>query len=472
MAKKAYFIGLAGKTMAPLAKAFKDWGWEVSGSDQEKIYPPVTDYLKKNKILCQKGYRPDNLSFVPDLIVVGRSALIVDPQNPEYLKAKTLGCPVLSYPEVLQKYLLKKNSVVVAGTYGKTTLTALIAWILLKAGLNPSYMIGGVPLNMADGVKITDSSWSVVEGDETPALWENDPPKFMYYQPKFLLFTATKWDHPEIFKTAKDYQQAFVNLARLLPADGLLVYNWENVEKEIVQTAAGRKISYSFDNQQADWLVKDFSFLPEKTVFKIQGKGKELQLKTTLLGKHNLENICGAVALALEIGIEEKAILSAVQTFKGVKTRLEFLGKFGGRYLFWDFAQHPEKVKGSLEALRERFPSQKIISVFDPSMTGLKYSESLDWYQEAFAKANQVIVSKVSFIKKVGKENRVSGKDIVSAIAKTQPQVFYEPLDEKIIKWLLEKTKQDDIIVFMSSGGLRFTRLIEDTINGLKEPKN
>ncbi|MGB9637310.1 MAG: UDP-N-acetylmuramate--L-alanine ligase, partial [Microgenomates group bacterium] len=340
--KRAYFIGIAGKAMAPLAKTFKDMGWEVSGSDQKKVYPPITTYLEENNIPYFRGYRPENLSFVPDLVVVGRSALIIDPQNPEYLKAKNLGCPVLSYPEVLQKYLIKDNSIVVAGTYGKTTISAILAWILIKAGLNPSYMIGGIPLNMGDGVRITDSVWSVVEGDEPPALLESDLPKFMFYKPKYLILTAVRWDHPEIYKTEEDYLKSFEELVKLLPPNGMLVYNQDNVDEKIFKGVKCRKVSYSLNNSQADYFVKEVLTGGEITDFTVQTPKETLWLKTSLLGRHNLENICGAVALAREIGIEEKNFLSAVQTFRGVKTRLEFLGKFGGRYLYWDFAQHPE----------------------------------------------------------------------------------------------------------------------------------
>ncbi len=214
--KKAYFIGVAGKTMGPLAKAFKDLGWDVSGSDHKGIYPPISSYLMKNKISYIEGYEAKNVPQDADLVVAGRSALMVDDHNAEYFKAKALNLPIFSYPEVLRKYLIKKNSIVVAGTYGKTTISSLVTWILINAGLNPSFMVGGIPLNMEDGVKITNSEYSVVEGDEPPALFPDDTPKFMFYKPKYLLLTATYWDHPEVFKTKEAYLNAFIKLMKLL----------------------------------------------------------------------------------------------------------------------------------------------------------------------------------------------------------------------------------------------------------------
>ncbi len=442
MAKKVYFIGIAGKTMAPLAKAFKDMGWEVSGSDQEKVYPPISTYLEENRISYKRGYRAENVPKDADLVVAGYSALLIDSENPEYKKAQDLKLKIKSFPEVLQEYLIKENSIVVAGTYGKTTLSALIAWILTKAGLNPSYMTGGIPVNLGDGVRITDSLFSVVEGDEVPALRKTDPPKFMFFRPKYLLLTATKHDHPEIYKTPEDYLEAFVKLVGLLPANGILIYNQESVDEKVVNNFAGKKVPYSSVNQP--WV------------------------KTNLLGRHNQENISGAIKLCRELGIKEEVIKDAVESFGGVKTRLEFLGKPGGRFIYWDFSQHPEKVKAALNALRENYPQNQIVCIFDPAMTGLKYQESLDWYPKAFDQADQVIVGKVGFLKEIPKGQRVTGRDIVEAIAQTQPQVFYEPIDEKIKKWLGENTHAGDVIVFMSSGGLRFMNLIDEVIKKLK----
>lgn len=470
MAKKAYFIGIAGKAMGALAKAFKDLGWEVSGSDHKGVYPPISTYLQENGISYTEGYRAENVPSAVDLIVVGRSALMVDPQNPEFLEAQKRKCPVLSYPEALQQYLIKENSLVVAGTYGKTTITGVLVSILTAAGLNPSYMIGGVPIGMKDGVKITDSQYSVVEGDEPPALRETDLPKFMFYRPKFLLLTATKHDHPEIYPTPESYREAFLKLVKLLPPEGILVYNLHEVDSLVVVAFKGLKVSYSLNDSRADWHVENVKKEGSKTFFRVVGK-KELALETSLLGRFNLENLCGAVALAEALGIESEVIARGIADFQGIKTRLEFLGSAGGRFCYWDFAQHPAKVKGSLEAIREHYPHQRITAVFDPAMTGLKHRESLAWYPGAFDAANQVIVGRVSFLKNIAKADRVTGPDLVAAIAKTQPAVFYEPRDEEIINYLIEKTKPGEVIIFMSSGGLRFVNLIKKVINKLKNIK-
>lgn len=433
--------------MAPLAKSFKDLGWEVTGSDQEKVYPPVSTYLQNNNILYCKGYSAKNVPFEADLVVVGRSALLVDSSNPEYLKAKNLGLKTVSYPEVIGEFVVKENSIVIAGTYGKTTISALVAWILTCAKLNPSYMIGGIPLNLIDGVKITNTEWSVVEGDEIPSLFKTDPPKFMFYKPKYLLLTATKWDHPEIYKSEGQYKGAFIKLVELLPPDGLLVYAVDNVDKQVIGKAKCRKVSYSLDNPPVD--------------------NGNIFIRTQLLGKPNLENIYGSFILCKELGIKEEVILKAIETFSGVKTRLEFLGKVDGRYLYWDFAQHPEKVKGSLTALKERYLNQRIICIYDPATTGLKYKESLNWFKKAFDDADLVIIAKVNYISDISKEDRVTGPNLVKVFGRSE-KVVYMPINETIVRWVSENTKNEDVIVFMSSGGLDFTELIENIKGKLK----
>ncbi|MBU2577255.1 hypothetical protein KKA69_00315 [Patescibacteria group bacterium] len=461
---KAYFIGIAGKAMSALANSFRDLGWEAYGSDHKGIYPPVSTYLNEKGIKYFEGYSEDNLPFSVDLVVVGRSALMIDPQNPEYLKAKERGFKVKSYPEVVGEYLIKENSIVVAGTYGKTTTTAILSWILEKAGMNPSFLIGGVPLNFKDGARITDSNYSVVEGDEPPALLKDDPSKFLFYKPKYLLLTATIYDHPEVFKTEEDYLQAFIKLVKLLPEEGFIVYNRENVSPIVLENFSGKKISYSLFSPSADFFLENISF-GETTGFKINGQS----LKTNLLGWHNLENLCAAFALASELGIKTETIKEAIAQFRGVKTRLEFLGKIGGRIFYWDYAQHPAKVKGTLEALRTHYKDRKIICVYDPRTTGLKFKESLSWFKDSFKEADEVVISKIGFIKEVSPEERVNGKDLVEAISFSQTKTFYEPILEKITDYLINNTKEGDVVVFMSSGGLVFTNFIEKTVNKIKK---
>lgn len=479
---KIHFIGIAGKAMAPLAKMFKDMGWKVTGSDHSKTYPPISTYLRENKIFYHEGYSAQNIvgpprlgeAGKPDLVIVGRSALLVDSKNPEYLKAKEMKLKILSFPEVLRDYLIKKNSIVVAGTYGKTTISGLLAWILEKAGFNPSFMIGGVPLNFPNGIRNTDSLWSVVEGDEPPALKETDPPKFMFYKPKYLLLTACQWDHPEIFKTEKDYMNAFVQLIKVVPEDGLLIacLDGKNVKK-VASVARCPVVWYSANAKNAkkvNFWVEEVRLGGNFTRFEIRERGKrrtrgmrgeKWMIESPLLGFHNVQNVCGAVALALELGIKPAVIQKAVKSYKGIRTRLEFVGEFGGARVFWDLAQHPAKVKETLAALRTRFKDSKIFCVFDPHQSMLQRRESLDWYPGSFDQADEVVVTRMNFSKSIPKKERVTGKDIVEAIKKTQSNVNYQPIDKKVVEYLTGNAKKGDVVIFMSSGGQRTPWIIQ-----------
>lgn len=430
MAKSVYFIGIAGTAMSNLAIAFKGMGWEVLGSDQKQIYPPISTLLDKNKILYFKGYSEDNLIFIPDLVVVGRSALMINPNNPEYLKAKKLGCKILSYPEVISEFLVKENSIVVAGTYGKSTTVSLIAWILTNAGLNPSFMVGGLPMNFSEGTKITESKYSAIEGDETPSLFENDQPKFLFYKPKFLLLTATEYDHPEIYKSHKEYLEAYINLVKLLPRDGVMFYDPNTVDEPVVNACQCKKIKY-------------------------------LTSTNLKLDKKYLESSLRSITLCNELQINQQVIEDSIYSFKGLKARSEFLGEFGGRSIYHDLSQQSSKVKGSLSILKDLYPNSKIIVVFNPSATSMKYKESLEQYSDSFVNADKVIVAKVDYLSSITKEDRVTGPDLVGAFGGGE-KVIYEPIYENMIKWLVNYSKPEDVIVFMSSGGLGFMELIEE----------
>lgn len=415
--------------MAGLAKALQYLGWEVSGSDHVNVYPPSTTYLEKYRIKYARGYRRENLTDDYDLVVVGRSALMLDPKNPEYFRAKELGCPVISFPELVQKYVVKENSIVIAGTYGKSTTTALIVWILMKAGYNPSYLIGDEAFNFDDNIKITESEYSVVEGDETPSLMENDPPKFMFYKPKYLLLTATEYDHPEIYKTKEDYIDAYIKLVEILPKDGVLFYESGTVDKRVIDACMCQKIKFL-----------------NNTEVEIDERFKESALR--------------AITLCNFLGIEANIIRDSVSTFKGLRGRLDYLGKSGGRFLYYDFSQQSSKVKMSLQMLRKMHKENRIIVIFNPSATSLKYKTGLRGYTDAFLGINEVIIAKVNFISAISGEDRVTGPDLVEAFGGTN-KVAYVPVNEKIVEWIVQNTKAEDVVIFMSSGGLEFTYLIE-----------
>lgn len=460
-----YIIGICGVTTAPLAKMFLDLGWNVDGSDQGS-YPPMSEYLKKIRISFKTPYSEDNLTYKPDLVVIGGNALVANPQNPEYLKAKKFGCEVVSYPQVLEKYIIKENSLVIAGTYGKTTITALTAWLLKKAGYNPSFMIGGLALNFPDGVKRTDSTYSVVEGDEHPTLNFSLEPKFMHYRPKYALITAALWEHLNVFRTEEIFVKAFIDFVKLIPKTGILVtcLDGENVKK-VIEQARCKVVTYAL-RRKADFVATNIVYGSDYVQFKVNN----LPLKSPLIGEHNVQNVLGAAALAMQVGLSPETIQEAIESFKGVKRRLEIRGNVKGVTVVDDLAHSAVKIRETLRALRTKYKSRRIFAIFDPHASSFRDRKSLAWYEGVFSAADEVLVAKVPPFKAISPEERVLGSEIVEAIKKTQPKVHYFPKDDKLIEYIIDQVTSGDIIVFLSSGGFR--GIIEKTLKALSLKKD
>jgi len=260
----------------------------------------------------------------------------------------------------------------------------------------------------------------------------------MFYNPKYLLLTATQYDHPEIFKTNDSYLEAFTALVKLLPDNGILFYDQDLVDEKVVNACNCLKIPF-----QTSKIVG----IPD-TIYK--------------------ESAVRASVLCSKLNIDQKIIYDSIISFSGLKERNEFLGEFGGRYLFIDSSQQSSKIKNALSLIKERYPKNEIVVVFNPSETSLKYKENLDQYSKSFDLANKVIITKVDFLKEIEKQERVTGPELVSAFGGGQ-KIHYEPLDEKIFEKIKEETKAGDVVVFMTSGGLRFNELTKEIINGLSK---
>jgi len=448
--KHVHLIGMCGVTMAPLGKMFLDLGWKVSGSDAG-IFPPMSDYLKQfPKINFYPGFHPEKVGN-PDLVVVGN---FIGPNNPEVQYVIKKNIPRKSFPEVLQEFVIKENSIVVVGTYGKTTIAALLALILEKAGKNPSYMSGGILKNFPDGIRSTNSNWSVVEGDEYFAdRWSNKS-KFFYYHPKYLVLTSVKWDHMDVFKTEEIYIDNFKNLISTMPADGFIVANRKgtNVARAL-ENAPCKVMWYERLEPEARTIENGVA------LFRITDEtGESRECKTRIIGDHMLENIIAAATLAREIGIEIDTIAEAINTFEGIRRRLEIRGKTQNEaYVIDDLAHSPTKANASLDALKTWYPNSKVFAVFEPNV-GARTPESLPSYDNAFDSADEVIIPRLSNVKTVENEERLDGKELSEYLqthSRDNLGITLIEDDEKLIARLKEKPKKDDIVVFLGSHGFR-----------------
>ena len=496
--------------MAALAVAFKRAGFSVSGSDSEKIFPPMSTHLKKSGIKYNLGFAEKNIQK-PDEVVVGNAH--VNSLNPEIIAAKKKGISLIHFPRLVEKYLIQKNSVVVAGTYGKTTTTAMVAWILEKCGWKSNFMLGGIPLNFGNGARLIKSNWSVVEGDEYPAAapWDKAP-KFKYYHPRFLILTSAEWDHMDVYKTKESYLTEFKKLVASVPRDGIIVAklggeNLNNVLKEakckvVYYSNQKSEIRNQVDPLRSDkksdrlplikgemsgapllykevvgggksttvYFVDAVKVRENKTEFEIKKyymrlsasrpplglpllKGEIMKVggfETKLLGEFNLENWCAAVALVSELKMPLPKIQAGVKSFSGVKRRLEIRGVKKGVTVIDDFAHNPSKARQSVLALRRHFPQSKIFVIFEPNRGG-RSEKCLTGYDHVFVGVNKIFIPELTNYPPKNGVVDVSGKELAEYLKKTHAGVAYESSVAKLVAWLKKNAQKGDVIAFLGS---------------------
>jgi len=460
---KTHFIGICGVAMSALAIAFQKKNWKVTGSDAG-FFPPISTHLEKNNIDFYPGWHPEKMGN-PDLVVVGN---VASSTNPEWVYVQENKLNYKSYPEVIAQYFVKENSIVCAGTYGKTSSSTLLSWILKESGYDPSYMFGGLSNNKIDSANIGDSKWSVLEGDEyKSSRWDNSP-KFSHYSPTYLLLTSINWDHADVYPTEQSYFDAFEKLIKSVPKNGLIVACTDDEKvKNLIELANSPIIKYG-KNKDADYTYSDVKSSKDGLSFVISNKENNYEIGTEILGEYQASNITGSFAIAQQIGIEPDKIIKAIKTFKGIKRRLE------KRYeneitVFDDIAHSPQKAQSILETLRSTYTG-KIFAIFEPN-TGNRRPASFPGYANTFEKADEVIIPRLTKVKidPNDTETPADGEKLTAIIKETHNNVNYIEDDQKLINYLINNTKKDDCIVFLGSHGFR--GMIPQLIKQLKQNK-
>lgn len=446
-----HIIGICGKASSAVATLFQDMGWTVTGSDQG-MYPPVSDYLKLHGITVRTPYHSDNLKTPLDLVVVAGNALIVNPDNPEYIKARELGIPIKSFPEVVQEYVVKDQSLVVIGNYGKGTIAGALVHALTDMQHDPSYMVGGQILGFDKNLHAGSSEWSVVEGDEypTPPIEKGaEKSKFFYYNPRYVILTSAEWDHYDKFPTEKSYIDNYITLVKSLPQDGLLVINADGRNcDQVIPHASCRVVTYG-TTQKTDYPTTSVAISSDY-----------------LFGRLNNSNLTASYALLHSIGFEEQKIRDALQTYKGLEYRLQKVYEDNNTIVIRDLAHSPVKAQAALQAIREKWPNHFIVAVFEAFSSSLKTRNILPELSNRFADADAVLIPKVDQVQRIAKDDRITGKEITEAIG---DNAIYLPKDETILEYLNE-LPTSSVVVFMSSGGIR--GIPERYINTLSEANN
>lgn len=385
--KKVHIIGIGGTGMSALAGLFREKGYEVRGSDISKPYPPVGDLLDKLGIDVYYPYTPDNLLWGPDMVVIGN---VIRKTNPEAMAAMEKGLYYISGPDALREFFLQgKKPLVIAGTHGKTTSSSLLAYLLDKEGLDPSFFIGGIPINFEKNFKLGKGEFFVVEGDEYDTVFYDKTPKFIHYSPYGGIILNVEYDHADIYKNIEEVTNAFEMFARTIPEGNPLVINEEN-QRCLEICRKFRTNVVTFGLEKGEYRGENIRWTDGKASFILTKNGWGVgEFSMPLIGEHNLRNCIAVLALLFELGKTE-GLAYHLLGFRGVKKRQEIKGVVKGVTIIDDFAHHPTAVRETIKAVRCAYPSARIIALFEPESNTSRRRVFQDEYVMAFREADLV----------------------------------------------------------------------------------
>ena len=444
--KSVHFVGIGGTAMAAVAAAMRDKGFQISGSDQN-VYPPTSTFLADRKIDVRIGYAEQNLAHRPDLVVIGNAISRGNPEAEAVLDRKLRYC---SLPELLKEFFIRgKRSIVVTGTHGKTTTTSLLTWVFEHNGLNPSFLIGGIPNNFSQGARFTDSEWFVIEGDEYDTAFFDKRSKFVHYLPEIAIINNIEFDHADIFENIAAIQTSFKRLINLIPRNGQLFANGDDPNVAPLLNVNHCPIKrFGFAEQNS---VRGFNLKLAPTVSEFEIPSAKFRIN--LLGELNVRNALAVVACAKHCGLKNTQIQSAFDTFKGIKRRMEVRGISGGVTVIDDFGHHPTAIRETLRALRVRYAGQKIHAIFEPRSNTTRRNIFQSELVAAFTDADSVIVSQIDRLEQLAPTERLDPARLMDDLKSSGKPAAYLPNVDVIIEHVAKNIQGGDIICVFSNGG-------------------
>jgi len=435
---KYHFIAIGGSAMHSLAIALKENGHQISGSDDAIFDPSLTQLQNAEISPNQMGWYPEKIKQNLDGVIVGMHS---KKDNPELLAAQKMGVPIFSYPEFITHYARNKTRVVIAGSHGKTTITAMVLHVLNYHQKSVDYMIGAQLDGFDNSVYLSDNNeFILLEGDEYLSSPIDIRPKFHHYKPQIALISGIAWDHVNVFKTEADYNYQFKTFIDSITAGGVLVYNeQDDALREMVIESMNtiRKQPYS---------ILDHSISDGVTYLETD----EGSIPLALFGIHNLSNLSGAKWICQLIGIDEDDFYQAISSFKGASKRLERLVNGKTSSLFRDFAHAPSKVKATTQAVKEQFPYSKLIACLELHTYSSLDSSFIIHYRNSLEKADLPIVFYDPEALKIKNRTPMSPKEIALAFDLKELLVFTEP--QKLKNYLMELNYHKSVLLMMSSG--------------------
>ncbi|NOY26121.1 MAG: UDP-N-acetylmuramate:L-alanyl-gamma-D-glutamyl-meso-diaminopimelate ligase [Oligoflexia bacterium] len=461
-----HIMGVGGTAMAALAGMLVDAGHRVTGSDQGRVYPPMSDYLDRLGITVMEGYRAQNLDHRPDLVVVGN---VIRAAYDEAVALLHSELPYVSFPALLgMRFLPGRRSIVVAGTHGKTTTTALIAWLLEAAGRHPGFLIGGVASNFDRTARAGAGPHFVIEGDEYDTAFFDKGPKFLHYRPNTAIISSIEFDHADIYRDLAHCQESFHKLVGIMPTDGCLVARWDSDAVAAVAHTATCQVRRYGPGQDWDGRIEDVDTQQGMMRFSVLHQGKLWgTFSSQMVGEHNLFQVAAVAALDAE-GLDAAALEDGFTRFAGIKRRQEILGEPGGVTVVDDFAHHPTAVRLTLDALRLRFGGRRLLAIFEPRSNTSRRNVFQAAYAEAFDAADLTIIAPPQDLERIAPDQRMDAGALVAdlrrrgkeaflwGIAPTgsdQPLLTADAIAADIAARVVANAMPEDVVAVLSNGG-------------------
>ena len=456
--KHIHLIGICGTAMASLAGMLKQRGFQVTGSDAA-AYPPMSDFLRELDISVAQPFDAKNLEPRPDLVVVGNA---MSRGNVELEHVLDQRIPFCSLPQLLHdEFLRGKEVLVVAGTHGKTTTTSMLAWIFHSAGLDPSFLIGGIAENFGSSFHLGQGKHFILEGDEYDTAFFDKGPKFLHYFPDSLILTSVEFDHADIYKDLDAVETAFKRLVNLIPRRGRIVAFDGAVGNAAESASLERCVAKAFcpverygAGPEAYWRVTNTRFEPSVTRWTVEQGGKSwADFEFALAGEYNVWNATAAAALASSCGISREAIAEALKTFKSVKRRLEVKAQVNGITIIDDFAHHPTAIAETLKALRTRYAGARLWAVLEPRSNTLRRRVLQADLASSLAQADEVIVAGVFRSEAVPENERLELPALAAEIQRNGRPARLLADADAIVHTISPELRGGDVVAILSNGG-------------------
>ncbi len=444
--QSVHFVGICGTAMASTAAAMQERGFRVSGSDQN-VYPPMSTFLAEAKVEVMSGYSEANLRHQPDLVVIGNAISRGNPEVEAVLERKWRHT---SLPALLREYFIHgRRALVVAGTHGKTTTTSLLAWVFEHAGLEPSFLIGGIPENLGRGARFTASPWFIIEGDEYDSAFFDKRSKFVHYQPEVAILNNLEFDHADIFENLAAVQTSFRRLITLVPRNGLLLANGDDPNLQGMLEVSFCPVQRFGLQATNDARAECLDLAADGSRFTVSGFRFELPLT----GELNVRNALAVVACARHCGLGDAQIQEAFATFRGIKRRMQLRGESGGVAVVDDFGHHPTAIRETLKAIRVKFAGRRVWAIFEPRTNTTRRKVFQRELAESFGDADCVVIAEVARLDQLPPDDRLDPHALMESLRGSGKAAAYLPTVEAIVRHVHAAALPGDVVCVFSNGG-------------------